>query len=329
MDAKKMGRKNADPLVGLPLIQRNYDAGEGKDIDRTALRFVKRTSTGHHYSMYVKGFILDTVTQVEVPSQGGGIPDEWCKLAGWTDPTAPDSDVPEEFWRTLVADRGKDERNPPMYYAKACKESIVKGGIQSGTVDTSNLINNERNSIVAQFCRRVQSVIWNRRLMKTQRELLGLGNKRVQPGDIVCILYGCSVPVILRQTEKTDDEMEKEKKEDEKKSGEALAKLWKRRLDARANRKRKWSELTEEKKEEAREVLGKWKEEQKLEIEVEMAHKEWLKKKRALPARKVDGGWRKYHYEFIGECYLHGMMDGEAIEVLNNEKITEVVFEIR
>ena len=32
MDAKKMGRKNADPLVGLPLLQKKYDAGGGKDI---------------------------------------------------------------------------------------------------------------------------------------------------------------------------------------------------------------------------------------------------------------------------------------------------------
>jgi hypothetical protein len=31
-----------------------------------------------------------------------------------------------------------------MYYAKACKESVTKGGIESGTVNTSNLFNNER-----------------------------------------------------------------------------------------------------------------------------------------------------------------------------------------
>jgi hypothetical protein len=99
------------------------------------------------------------VQQVEVPSQGGSIPEECLKLAGWNDPTATETEVPEEFWRTLVADRAKDERNPPMYYAKACKESMTKGGIQSGAFNTADLINNGRNSIVAQFCRRVQAVI--------------------------------------------------------------------------------------------------------------------------------------------------------------------------
>ena len=93
------------------------------------MRFVKRSG---HYSLYLKGFILDAVDIVEVPPQGGNIPEEWLKLAGWEDPTSGESDVPEEFWWTLVADRGRDERNPPMYNAKACKESVTKGGIESG-----------------------------------------------------------------------------------------------------------------------------------------------------------------------------------------------------
>lgn len=327
MDAKKMGRKNADPLVGLPLLQKNYDAGGGKDIDRKALRFVKRSG---HYSLYLQGFILDTVDIVEVPSQGGGIPEEWLKLAGWEDIAAGETEVPEDFWRTLVADRGKDGRNPPMYYARACKESVTKGGIQSGAVNTSNLINNERNSIVAQFCRRVQAVIWNRRLMKTHRTLLGLGNKHVQSGDKVCILYGCSVPVILRETAKTQEEINMEDGEDQERSVTALARLWRRQRSVKTSRKRKWDELNEDKKEVVRKDFEGWKEKMKKEHEVDRAYTDWMKKSRALPAKKMppDEG-RKFHYEFIGECYLHGMMDGEAIQVSNNEKPPPRVFEIR
>jgi len=327
MDVKKMGRKNADPLVGLPILQRNYDAGEGKSIDRQTLRFVKRTG---HYSLYIKGFILDTVERVEVPSQGGSIPEEWLKLAGWHDPTAAETDVPEEFWRTLVADRGKDERNPPMYYAKACKESITKGGIQSGAVNTANLINNERNSIVAQFCRRVQAVIWNRRLLKTERGYLGLGNKHVQAGDKVCILYGCSVPVLLRETPKAQEDMKKEDEEDKDRSGTALARLWRRKNAAEKARKKKWDELDPEKKAKIRSDVAAWKEKMKADHLAEKAHADWLKLARARPARKTpeDEG-RKCKYEFIGECYIHGMMDGEAIQVSNNERIPPRIFEIR
>jgi hypothetical protein len=37
----------------------------------------------------------------------------------------------------------------------------------------------------------------------------------------------------------------------------------------------------------------------------------------------------KYYYEMLGECYIHGMMDGEAMAHQNNEGIPTTVFEIR
>ena len=36
-----------------------------------------------------------------------------------------------------------------------------------------------------------------------------------------------------------------------------------------------------------------------------------------------------YYYEMMGECYVHGMMDGEAMASQNNEGIRTSVFEIR
>jgi len=45
-------------------------------------------------------------------------------------------------------------------------------------------------------------VIWNRSLIQTESNRLGLVAKGVRKGDKVCILYGCSVPVILRRCEK-------------------------------------------------------------------------------------------------------------------------------
>src|SRR6266480_3597427 len=76
---------------------------------------------------------------------------------------------------------------------------MLTGGLRSGAVDTTSLIYNERNSIVAEFCRRVQAVIWNRALIKTENDDLGLASDKVRRGDMVCILYGCTVPVILRK----------------------------------------------------------------------------------------------------------------------------------
>ena len=39
-----------------------------------------------------------------------------------------------------------------------------------------------------------------------------------------------------------------------------------------------------------------------------------------------DGGW---WYRLFGECYIHGMMDGEAMAHQNNTGIPTTLFEIR
>ncbi|KAK0652352.1 hypothetical protein B0T16DRAFT_387631 [Cercophora newfieldiana] len=207
----RMGRKNADPLVGLPVDgHRNYSAAQNTKVDHKKLKFRKRQILEHH-SLYASGFILDEIEEVAEPARLGAIPKTWPKLAGWEDAVDGESDPPAEFWRTLVADRGKDNRNPPYYYATACKESVKKGGLTSGSVDTGALISSERNSIIAEFCRRVQAVIWNRRLIKTKGNRLGLASEDVKPGDLVCIIFGCTVPVILRRGKvKTDEEIEEE-----------------------------------------------------------------------------------------------------------------------
>ncbi|KAL9114300.1 MAG: hypothetical protein Q9227_001722 [Pyrenula ochraceoflavens] len=275
IDGMRMGRKNADSLVGLPNVtHRNYNAAETKGLDKKTFRFRKREAkpskpiegsnssaqvvqnsgvstvsrgespatqangsleepvspTGiglneaamahvngsitqalqeggvatpqssevslNYVSLHVKGFILDTIASVQPSSQSGSIPTAWARFAGWEQ---MEGTPPEHFWRTLVADRGSDGKNPPVYYSRACQESFRKGGTTQGVVDTMGLIEHERNSVVAQFCRRVQAAIWNRALIKTEAGRFGLVSNNVKEGDFVCILYGCSVPVVLRR----------------------------------------------------------------------------------------------------------------------------------
>src|SRR5207244_3320882 len=110
---------NADPLVGLPsLTQRNYSAAENKGVDMKSLRFRKRSTLGH-FSMYVRGFVLDEIKEVEQVARNGGIPREWAELEGWE---SAKGHPPDAFWRTLVANRGKEGKNPPVYYSRACEE---------------------------------------------------------------------------------------------------------------------------------------------------------------------------------------------------------------
>jgi len=206
-----MNRINADHLVGLPSsTQRKYSAAETKGVDMKVLRFRKRLDAGH-FSMYVRGFKSDIIEEVAEVALHGHIPTAWADLAGWDSWEDAEGAPPEPFWRTLVANRGSDGRDIPAYYPWACQESFREGGSESGAIVTSALISWGYNSPVAQFCRRVQAVTWNRALVRTGSGAIGLVSRDVQKNDLVCILYGCSVPVILRECpEKTETEFEGE-----------------------------------------------------------------------------------------------------------------------
>jgi hypothetical protein len=46
----------------------------------------------------------------------------------------------------------------------------------------------------------IQDVIWNRKFFNTAKEEhLGLAPDTAKVGDIVCVFYGCSVPVLIRK----------------------------------------------------------------------------------------------------------------------------------
>lgn len=282
----RMGRKNADPLVGLPQDgHRNYSAAQNTKVDYKSdnrLRFRRRPRLGH-YSLYTKGFIFDEIAEVREPARLGCIPETWTKLAGWDGAVDGSKDPPAEFWRTLVADRGKDNRNPPYYYATACKESVKKGGLRGGSVDTSALIVNERNSIVAEFCRRVQAVIWNRCLVKTKRGRLGLANMPVQQGDLVCIAFGCTVPVVLRRGQpKSASDVKNEELQDSFESFRAVMATCEEACFRRLRYKRKLESLGDLERE-------AWEKEVQEEMKaINKQIKKWNRREKALQSQKAE-----------------------------------------
>jgi hypothetical protein len=113
----------------------------------------------------------------------------------------------------------------------------MNSGIKSGS-----------EKVVTEYLRRVQSVVWMRVLIRTtigpSDNNLGLAPHSVREGDLICIVYGCSVPVVLRKV-------------------------------------------------------------------------------------FVNGQNDKYCHKLIGECYIHGMMDGEAFRILQEMKIEREEFELR
>ncbi|KAI4712549.1 hypothetical protein J4E89_002817 [Alternaria sp. Ai002NY15] len=337
-DFKKTGRANADPLVGSPRDgHRNYSAAQTEAVQLDYLKFRKRPNMGH-YSLYVTGFRVDEIDEVKDASQGGSIPNSWLELSKW-EPPYGENDPPNDFWRTIVADRGADNNNPPYYYARACRESVDKGGRESGSVNTTALIQNERNSIIAAFCRRVHAVIWGRSLFRTEKGRLGLG-KDVQKGDMVCILHGCTVPVILRKKSKEKDDRGKERLEDQYQAFVSCVRrmekilVCKRRYEKQKEKYMKQERHTTSDSSWEREVkdaryivnseLGKDKERRD---RVRREAEERCGKKESTKQRfKRD---EETFYIFKGESYVHGCMDGEAVRDRFYDTEQEWVYELR
>ena len=75
--------------------------------------------------------------------------------------------------------------------------------------------------------------------MKTRNKALGLVGKTAQQGDLICVLYGCSVPVVLRRHVKSSDEILAEQKELMEEQEAAATKLVRIYREQKARRKLK------------------------------------------------------------------------------------------
>ena len=130
------------------------------------------------------------------------IPAEWLQLVGGVEPGSnARRDIPHHFWRTLVADRDPSGSPAPKLYYTALDNALTKRN-SNGDLITPDLIRQGRPEDMVAFLQRAQDVIWNRKFFLLQRAAaprFGLGPTKAQKGDSVCILFGCSVPVVLRK----------------------------------------------------------------------------------------------------------------------------------
>ena len=186
-------RAQADALVGL--------AGTNKKPYNASRRYPVAYSFGNQNmrSLFVDGCILDSIKETG-PIARVGVPTKWLELGGWNGGSPP----PERFWRTLTGNRGRDASNTPHYFQRACAFFFSSGRVTDDQYATA--VRDDHPKFVAEFLQRVQAIIWKRRMIITDQErLLGLGSKDVQDGDLICIIFGCSVPVVLRKI--VSDEM--------------------------------------------------------------------------------------------------------------------------
>jgi hypothetical protein len=101
---------------------------------------------------------------------------------------------------TLVAGRGPKGSTLPSWYNRAFKFCLLLS--TNGDINTNRIVDEAQSSLVIDFLQRVQSVIWNRKFfVSSNNNYIGLAPRAAQVGDFICILYGCTVPVLLRRQE--------------------------------------------------------------------------------------------------------------------------------
>ncbi|KAI0448769.1 heterokaryon incompatibility protein-domain-containing protein [Xylaria acuta] len=217
------------------------------------------TKQKHHLSgiLCVKGFVLGEIVGQSEVMRGGIVPGEWVAKLGWEKNVNSENRVPDTLWRLLVAD--------------PCLHGLVDDKVSDnqGNIHPVTHTNRRISELTSKYFKRVESVVWNRRVFelkldkKLQGEerleiedarrnfedrdeqeppdpIYGLAPQGCKVSDIVCILFGCSVPVILSR----------------------------------------------------------------------------------------DRGQIRSLYKVVGEAYVHGMMDGEAMEMADESEVDSTTFEL-
>jgi hypothetical protein len=200
----KYFRVGPDPLVGTPSLGRKIYNASGKtkavlkfgkdladDVDPSEVKDLDK-------SLFVEGFVLDRIQSIQDMAVEGNIPYQWLKVVKWEDLDK----LPSRFWRTLVADRGPEGQVPlPPYYERACKHAFSKRTSRAH-LKVPQMIDHGTNSFTREFLYRVQAVVFNRKFFEDEHGNIGLAPSDAQQGDMICILNGCSVPVLLRRIAK-------------------------------------------------------------------------------------------------------------------------------
>ena len=159
-------------------------------------------------SLFAKGIILGSIARRSVRMANAVIPAECFGVltlaAG-----------PPDIWRILCADRDDEGNKASQSFLSAflggTSHTQVSGDAvqpepDAISVDVEELLQvDELSEDVKRYFAVVRDVVWNRRTFEAndperiESPVIGLAPPDAKLGDRICILYGCSVPVVLRE----------------------------------------------------------------------------------------------------------------------------------
>lgn len=204
------GRKNGEVLVG-HAGQQNYYASSQEPcqvrFDREAHDENSGAKGDAAWSevLFARGFRLAKIEDVSARNTGGVITKESLDLGKWPGFGKDTDSVPDPIWRTLVADRNHNGQVPPSWYQRACLRCLeIADVFNNGDLNIGQILQGP-SDMLRKYLTRVRNVTWNRRfftatVQEFERPLFGLCPPKSREGDFVCILYGCSVPVVMRES---------------------------------------------------------------------------------------------------------------------------------
>jgi hypothetical protein len=192
-------RRNADSLVEAPK-QRIYTATPHLTISPVLpglLKIEDRHLPGSKLNATIstRGVVCAIITEVLDVCENGIIPQDWLKALQDQGQSRPD------IWRVLVAGRSRDGSAAPNWYRRAFNNLVAHGSRSGLPLNLPDMIKASPSSNMAEFLRRVSACTWGRRYLVSTRGkpgFFGLVPREAAPGDMICLLEGCSVPVVFR-----------------------------------------------------------------------------------------------------------------------------------
>ncbi|KAK4555648.1 hypothetical protein LTR86_007401 [Recurvomyces mirabilis] len=185
-------------LVGSPAKRKYQTLGQAP----ASVRFSMRLET---LSLRVNGFVLGNVEQLSTRMADGIVLKECLDMIGGItrDQAGNVLEIDDVCWRICCADRDPEGEQAPSLYRMAMFQ-LLQQGTCPGSIDTQELLEKTNPPHLRAFLKRIQAVVWNRRVFLSsgrstlRNDLLGLAPRNACVNDRICMIYGCSVPVILR-----------------------------------------------------------------------------------------------------------------------------------
>ena len=198
LDDNRYGRENADGLAVRTSTNQTLYSASGMDVLHDSNQ-IWGLLDYEEPVLIVEGLKLGIVNMVARPAYRGILPMAWRELGELSNNGRLSEDW---FWRTLVADRDPTGLACPAWY-KPASEQVLQNSNEL-ELDIRRLMFESSPGMIFDFLERVQSVIWGRRLVTLGEGYVVLGPGSCRAEDVVCILRGCSVPVLLRRRSYAD-----------------------------------------------------------------------------------------------------------------------------